>query len=188
MPLALGIISFNKFIISIWTGVDQYGGDLMSYAIACYVVIEVVNHVNAMIVVVSGKMRWWATISAIQSILGIVLAVVLGKFIGLEGIMLGLVISSVPMLIFLFQRTLPTVNMSFIHIWNAILFPLLLSSIPLVLFVSLLKIGNFSSSGGLTSIYQILAFLIIWVLSTYFLAVNREERLWIFSLLKISRG
>jgi len=184
IPLALGIIIFNKYIISIWAGVDHFGGDLMTYAMACYVIIEVINHINAMIVLVSGKMNGWTSISIIQSILGITLAYLLGKLYGLGGVMLGLVISSSPMFIFLFYKTLPVINIKLNKIWQNILLPLLLANLPLIFFVVLIKIGSFSSFYGFAIIYYIIAFIFIWGLSVFLLLINKEEKIWVKILLK----
>jgi O-antigen/teichoic acid export membrane protein len=182
-PLALGIICFNKYIISIWTSEGQYGGDLMTYSIAFYVIIEVINHVNAMILVVSGKMKWWAKISFIQSVLGIILAFTFGKLIGLGGVMLGLLISSVPMFFFLIYRTLPIIDLNFKTFYIKILKPTTISIIPLIFFMILIKTNFLFFIDYLNNFFQIIVFLNIWLLSSYYFAINKEDKLWFYSLL-----
>ena len=187
LPLALGIIGFNKFVISIWTSEEQYGGDLMTYAIACYVIIEVINHINAMVLVVSGKMNGWAKNSVVQGALGIALAFVFGKLMGLPGIMLGLVVSSFPMFIFLIHKTLPIVNLNLIVIFKKTLMPIIISIIPLIFFVILIKIGAFSFINEFNSVYQIIIFLLIWVFCTYFISVDKQDKVWFYTLFRTSR-
>lgn len=183
LPLALGIICFNKNIISIWAGEKQYAGDLMTICLALFVIIEVLNHINAMIVVVSGKMRWWTTISIIQSLIGVILSIIFGKLIGIEGIMLGFLLSSFPMFIYLFIRVLMTIKIEKSYLWEKVFIPSLLASSPLIFIVFLIK-NIILNSPEMNLMFGIPTFLIIWLSSILILGLDKLEKEWFSSIIR----
>lgn len=175
IPLGVGIVGFNKYAISIWVGGSQYAGDIMSVSLAIFAVTQVVNHINAMIVVASGNMRWWSTVSILCGLLNLGLSLWLGKLMGIQGVMVASVLADIPGMIYLFHRSLSSIDISLSSIWYESFCPPLVASIPIALFTLILKSINITPSVvGL--FYIVPGFILCWVIGALRAGLKSSER------------
>lgn len=175
LPLAIGIICFNKDVISLWVGPNQYAGNIMSFALALFVVSQVINHINAMIVVATGNMTNWIKISVLTGVSTIILAYFLGKIFGMQWIMVAIAILDIPVLIFLMYKSFKSIGVSFKAFIHESIFPSILSTVPLIIFVAFIfKTETTESLVGL--ILAIFLFCSIFVISTYSIGLSAIEK------------
>jgi O-antigen/teichoic acid export membrane protein len=176
IPLAIGIIGFNKGIITAWVGVSQYAGSLMSLGLASFALTQVINHINAMITLAVGNMRSWMAISVATGLMTIMLGYVLGKFLGMQWVMLAIALMDIPALVFLIRRAFNGLNLSYARAWREAIMPVVLASLPLLGWVGfVLATDQASDLVGLIACISIFA--ILWLLGLYTLGISQCERI-----------
>ncbi len=87
--LALGLLGFNRVLISLWVGPGQYAGGLMTGALSIFAIATVANHVNALIMVAYGAVRSLSMIGIVGGVSSVICAVGVGKMLGIQGVMVG---------------------------------------------------------------------------------------------------
>jgi len=175
-PLAIGIICFNKSVIGIWLSPDLYAGQLMSLALAFYVVTQVINHINAMITVAIGNMKNWMLISISTGVMTVFLGYVFGKLFGLQWVMVAIAVMDIPMFLFLMYRSFFGIRMSSHRILSEAVLPAVLSSIPLIVFVGFIFSVNLTQNLS-ELIVNVSIFCAIFVISCYRIGLTNSERL-----------
>lgn len=175
IPLAVGIVGFNKVFVVLWVGISQYAGDIMSVSLAIFVVSQVVNHINAMLVVASGEMRWWAGISVLSGFLNLFLSVWLGKMFGMQWVMVASALADIPLTIYLFRRGLDVGNITGSELWTEAIRAPLIASIPVMFFALLFRLSSMAPS-VVTVGYVLLGFAICWGIGGIKVGLNSSER------------
>jgi O-antigen/teichoic acid export membrane protein len=177
-PFALGIIGFNAWVISAWVGIEHYAGNLMSAALALFVLTQVINHINAMITVAFGKMKHWITLSISSGTATIVLGYFLAKAYGFQWVMVAIVLMEVPAIVFLTWRSFNCMKLEIGMVLNAVIRPTLFVIAPLAIWTSLTSmlvlVNGLASLIVCMSVYSL-----IWVLSTYNFGLNNVERAYV---------
>lgn len=175
MPIAFGIISLNRLLVSIWVGPQQFAGDLMTISMAIFAISAVINHVNGTIIVVFGNIRHWSTLSIIVGITNVLLALVLGKLLGFQWVAVSLVLTCLPSLIFLFYRSMQSLRISFLQLWRDVYKPTMISSIPIAILTIIIRYYQVTLSVRalfmLTGLY-----VIFWIIGVYSFGINDKER------------
>jgi O-antigen/teichoic acid export membrane protein len=87
LGLALGLLGFNRLLITLWVGEGQYAGQLMTVALAVFAVGTAVNHVNSLVLIAYGAVRWLSLIGIVGGLTNLLLSIWLGRAIGLQGVM-----------------------------------------------------------------------------------------------------
>lgn len=174
-PLAIGIIGFNEAAITVWVGVAQYAGNIMSLAIAAFVLTQVVNHLNAMITLAAGDMRRWATVSVVTSLMSLALSYWLGKVLGMQWVMVAIALMDIPNAIFLFKRSVAGLKLSVMRIWREALVPALWVCLPLCGLVVYLKATS-SIHSLLSLVLYIILFSVLWAACFLLMGLSRTEK------------
>jgi O-antigen/teichoic acid export membrane protein len=183
LPAAIGIINFNKPVITAWVGAGQYAGSVMSLALSAFLLTQVINHINAMIVLSVGNLRSWTILSITCSILTLLLAYILGKNYGLQWVMVAIAVMDLPGLIFLIRRCMVGLKLSAHSLWSAAVMPAIFACMPLVGFVVLIRYINMSET-LINLLYSILIFGCIWLVSLYVFGLHKAEKIQIIHKLK----
>lgn len=102
-PLAAGIVLLNHSLISLWVGPKQYGGDLMTAALAALSIIVSIEHVNVVFAMALGLEKALMRIALAESVCAVILSCVLGRLWGVGGIPLAVTIAIVPKTIYLMR-------------------------------------------------------------------------------------
>ncbi len=175
LPLVIGIIGFNEAVITAWVGAAQYAGNIMSLAIAAFVLTQVVNHINAMITLAAGDMRWWTTVSIVTALMSLILSYWLGKMFGMQWVMVAIAFMDIPNAIFLFKRSMAGLKLSVMQIWRDAVVPVILLCLPLCGLVFYLKVfGQMQSL--LSLVLYIILFLTLWVTCLLVMGLNSSEK------------
>jgi len=104
MPLATGVILFNRDLVISWVGPEQYAGRLLTVTLAVFCVLIALQRVAMVYSFVFGWMRLLTTTGFVQGVANLGLAWFLGKRIGLGGITLALVLVILPQTVILWYR------------------------------------------------------------------------------------
>jgi O-antigen/teichoic acid export membrane protein len=103
-PLAMGVLLFNRDLVSAWVGPQQYAGTLMTVALSIYCVVSGVLGIAMRFSYVFGWMRLLATTSILQGFANFGVGLYLGRTLGLGGISLALVIVVMPQFVILLRK------------------------------------------------------------------------------------
>jgi O-antigen/teichoic acid export membrane protein len=183
IPACLIIIFYTKILVTLWVGKSQYAGNLMAFLIAVFVFIQVFAHLHGLVSLALGEVKQWSLISIFCGITNLLLCYFIGKNFGIIWIPLGLIISILPLVIFLCRKVLFILNIKFYEIINEIK-PLLI----VFILVTIITILNYITISYLNlNIFIILAFLIYGILTTiiiFYFGINNEERKLSFVLIK----
>jgi len=174
VPLAIGIVGFNKCVITAWVGINQYAGSLMSFALACFVLTQVINHINSMITLAVGNMRNWMVISVVTGLMTITLSYILGKFLGMQWVMVAIALMDIPVFVFLTRRAFAGLDLSYGRAWREAILPVLLVALPLIGWVGLV-IATDQTTNLVRSIVCISVFALLWLLGVNTLGVSKQE-------------
>ena len=175
LPLAIGIIGFNEAIISAWVGAAQFAGNVMSLAIAAFVLTQVVNHINAMITLAAGDMRMWSTVSIMISLMSLALSYWLGKMFGMQWVMVAIALMDIPLTIFLFKRSMAGLKLSMMRVWLESFEPVMWVCMPLCGLVVYIKAASPMDSLLSLILYTIL-FSTLWVGCLLLMGLSISEK------------
>jgi len=175
VPLAIGIVGFNKGVITAWVGVNQYAGSVMSLALAGFVLTQVISHINAMITLAAGNMRNWMTISVVTGLTTITLAYTLGKFFGMQWVMVAIAMMDIPVFIFLTRRSFASLGLTYGRAWREAVLPVILAALPLLGWVGFVIVTD--QAVNLASLIACISvFALLWLLGLYILGISKLER------------
>ena len=175
IPTAIGIISFNQAVITAWVGAAQYAGVVMSLALSAFLLTQVINHINAMIVLSVGNLRLWTTLSTLSGIGTLALAYVLGKMYGLQWVMVAIAVMDLPVFIFLMHRSTAGLKLSAHDLWTDGVQPAVFASVPLVALVALIGYNNIDETLA-NLFYSIILFGCFWLIGIYSFGLDKSEK------------
>lgn len=104
LPLAVGVLLFNRDLVTTWVGQRQYAGSLFTISLAGFCVIASIERMAVDCSFVFGWMRLLTATTLMQGIANFGLAFLLARFFGLSGIMLSLTLIIVPQTMILWYR------------------------------------------------------------------------------------
>ena len=96
LPLAVGVVLFNRDVVTCWVGPSLYAGRLLSVTIAIFCVLDGIRSISVLFAFAQGWMKLLTVTSLIQGIANFALGYFLGKWLGLGGITLALCIVMLP--------------------------------------------------------------------------------------------
>ncbi len=104
LPLATGVLLFNRDLVVCWVGPQQYAGRLLTVTLAIFCVVIAIQRVAIVYSFVLGWMRLLTITAFTQGLANFGLAFYLGRRLGLGGITLALVIVVLPQCVILWHR------------------------------------------------------------------------------------
>ncbi|MCU1306570.1 MAG: hypothetical protein JWN45_1265 [Acidobacteriaceae bacterium] len=102
--LAGGIILFNRSLVHLWVGDQQYGGSLLTSAVASFAIMVCILHVNVIYAMAFGWVRLLTIVGLVEGFLNILLCFWLGKRLGLGGVLLATLTVITPKTIYLLYK------------------------------------------------------------------------------------
>lgn len=96
LPLATGVVIYNREIVTCWVGARQYAGALLTVSLALFCVIVGLQRVAMVYAFVFGWMRLLTTTALLQGLANFALGFYFGRTLGVGGITLALVITVLP--------------------------------------------------------------------------------------------
>jgi O-antigen/teichoic acid export membrane protein len=113
LGLALGILSFNKPLISLWVGARQYGGGLMTVALAIFSVGQIADHLNATVMVVLGRLKWLSIFTISGGLIKLALALSLRRIVGPPSVMVASALVEIPLTLCMSAYSLSLLGISY---------------------------------------------------------------------------
>lgn len=177
LPLAAGVVLFNQDLVICWVGKVQYGGNLLTYTLAFFIVLDAVRGICMLFAFAQGWMRLLTVTSLFQGVANLGLAYLLGKELGLGGITLALSVVSLPQLFLLLRKVDTTFSLGIIRHLAEILLraaaPLGVAVLAGWLVHTRITIAEHHFFGLLL---ECSAFLVVYCLLVYPMALHREDR------------
>jgi len=177
LPLAVGVLLFNRDLVTTWVGAGQYGGQLLTASLSAYCVIVSLQRVAIVYWFVFGWMRLLTVTCLLQGAVNFGLAFYLSKTLGIGGITLALVVVVVPQTIMLWRRLGNFLEVNVLALLAESLartaLPLLAASIAgwqVHRFVHIAQRHFFSLAAELA------AFAIVYALAAYPLVLIKQDR------------
>jgi len=129
IPLAIGLLGFNRDAITLWVGRAQYASALLTVALAVFAITQVINHLNAIVMVAYGDVRVMSICGICGGIVKVILAFWLGRTIGLAGVMIANALVDVPGLVYFSYRVWRLLGLPVRQVWRHAVAPTLRASI-----------------------------------------------------------
>ena len=176
-PLGIGVVLYDKDLVTCWVGPSLYAGSLMSTSLGIYLAVSAIQGIVIVFCFVIGWVRLLAFTSFLVGITNFGLAIALGHFLGLGGISLALVIVMIPQVAILLYKLDHTLGINSLKIIGKLF---LRTAIPLGLasFFSLYVHERVVIArhhfGGFT--LETLTFVAIYSVTAYFLVMNQQDR------------
>lgn len=182
VPFMLGLILFNKPLVSLWVGPAQYGGILLTAGLALFAFTQVINQLNSTILIVRGEVKDMSVFAIAAGIGKVLLAYIFSRH-GFWTVIWASVTADALFLLYFNSRILKILAITKTEIWQAVLKPVLKPNVILAVAAPVFllppnKISwlNFGGSGTL--------FVIIALLLTVKFAVTAEEKTGIIAFVK----
>jgi O-antigen/teichoic acid export membrane protein len=101
LPLAAGVLLFNRSLVSLWVGHRQDGGELMSAAVAALALAVSLEHVNVVFAMALGLEQAVMRFALAEAAIAVALSCVLGRLWGAGGIPAAVALAIVPKTLYL---------------------------------------------------------------------------------------
>lgn len=92
--------NYNFHILKFWVGSEYFLGNFITLCFSFFAVTQILNHLNAYILITAKKLKYWGIFSVITSIIGFPLLYYVSKNYEIEYMALALVIIDLPYLLF----------------------------------------------------------------------------------------
>lgn len=177
LPFSIGVLLFNRDLVTAWVGDKQYAGNVLTICLSIYCVINTIQGIALRYSYVFGWMRLLATTSILQGLACFGLGFYLSRIMGLGGIGVALVISVLPQVTILFykigQHLRVDVGGTLTQCILRSAFPLVAASIVSLAVHSYVTIRT-HHFGGLVA--ECLSFIVIYFPLAYFLFLVDRDR------------
>jgi len=106
IPFVVGLIFLESTFIRLWMGDSLFSGQFMAWLLGIFVLFVTLGHCLLVFLMASGQIRVFSVISLGEGIFNLVLSILLGTLIGIQGVMLATVITHLPTFIYLLWKNL----------------------------------------------------------------------------------
>jgi O-antigen/teichoic acid export membrane protein len=104
LPLALGVMLFNRDLVVTWVGPQQYAGTLLTVTLALFCIVIALQKIAMIFSFVLGWMRLLTLTGFLQGVANFALGLYLGRKLGLGGITLSLLLVVLPQTCLLWKK------------------------------------------------------------------------------------
>lgn len=190
LPLATGVMLYNRDLVTCWVGARQYAGPVLTISLACFCVIVSLQRVGMVYAFVFGWMRLLTVTSLLQGLANFGLGYYLGKRLGVGGITAALVVTVLPQTCILWYKLGRFLGVDVISLLGACL---LRTALPLAAAsgASLLLPPMILASAPLLVLLlaRIVTFLVIYAALAYPIALTERDRhdLWQYARKLVQR-
>jgi O-antigen/teichoic acid export membrane protein len=104
LPLATGVVIYNRELVTCWVGARQYAGTLLTVSLALFCIIVGLQRIAMVYAFVFGWMRLLTTTALLQGLANFGLGFYFGRTLGVGGITLALLITVLPQSVILWYK------------------------------------------------------------------------------------
>jgi O-antigen/teichoic acid export membrane protein len=181
IPLALGIIIFNKSVISLWVGVNQYGGLLFTILLAFFSITQIVIHLNCVFLIAFEKTQFMRNVFLSTSLIKFIFSLLLVPKFSIDGIMFTNLFVDLIVLISLNKMLLKLINTNYNELYKESIRPAIISNIfPIIIFIYMISPYSFKMTNWTILISLIFVFSFTWIVNSFFGGINKEEKKHLF--------
>lgn len=176
-PLAVGVVLFNRDVVTCWVGPKLFGGSLLTNTLAIYISISAIQGISILFCFAIGWVRLLAVTSFLQGLANAGLGYVLGRSMGLGGISLAIVVVMIPQLLLLLFKLNRFLKVNMVTLISD---SILRSAVPLGLataagmYVHAHVLIARHQYGGLAA--ESLAFCVVYAIGAYFMVMHRQDQ------------
>jgi len=175
IPFSIGLLLLNASFIDLWTGPQQYAGDLMTLGLAGLALIMCISGVSNVFVQAKGNIRFLSMLTFFEGVSNLILSIWLGRKIGISGVLLATFFAHIPTTIYLQWRAQNDLKICLaIFLRRSVLPAGTLSPIAAILIVALTAIIHPVNWIGIIGI--VLSFLFTYSLLCYWFALDELDR------------
>jgi O-antigen/teichoic acid export membrane protein len=174
--LAIGLLLFNRDLVTCWVGRQQYGGGLMTSCLVVFVLLIALEHVNVVFAYAFGWARALSVIAVFQAAANAAMALFFGRRFGMGGVILAVVIALVPRTVYMVHRFSRELDIPILSLGYRTLSPALAPAIAggaVGMLASLYLPGH----GWLKFLMETSVFACVFLLTAYLWATTEEDRL-----------
>ncbi|PSH03998.1 MAG: hypothetical protein CXZ00_09305 [Acidobacteria bacterium] len=175
LPLAAGVILFNRDVVTAWVGERQYAGTLLTVAVAAFCVVVPIQRLAMIYAFVIGWVRLLSVTALLQGAGSVLLGIFLGRRFGLGGVTLALVIVIVPQTVLLWIRLGRSLSFELNYVFRTCVLPLLLP-VALAFGAGWSASNAFRGHGIYSVLAEVTTFIVVYGSSAYFLALTAEDK------------
>jgi len=169
------IFFINEKFVQIWVGLENYGGDSLSYIFILWLILETIQRGTGAVIYASGEIKSFTYVMILEAILNIIISIYLVNTHGLIGVAFGTIFSKLVCSFWYAPYfTIKKLELRFISVfYKSVLIPIF-SSLPSILIGYLLvSIFNIDSLFIIISSIMISNFLFFELLS--FIILNNKN-------------
>jgi O-antigen/teichoic acid export membrane protein len=175
LGLALGLLAFNRDAITLWVGAAQYGGGLLTVSLAALAITQVVNHLNALMLVAYGQIKRMSLLCFFSGIARVALAFWLGRSIGLAGVLIAAVLADTPGFFYLSHCVFRLQNLRVTEVFWSALVPALTANVLILPFLAILLITSPLGTWH-ALLLGVAAFSALWCVGVFAMGLLPTER------------
>lgn len=175
--LFMGLLLYNRDVIYVWVGKEQYAGDMFTLFLALYALIQIVTHLNTSILAIYNRIKIMGFIGLVSGIIKIGTAFFLLKWIGLAGLMLTYVVLDLPGLIYCMIQSTLILKLEFKPFFMKAILPSVFSILPaagFMIIIFFLPHADDILSWHLA--VSVCSFILTWGAGAYIFSIEKEEK------------
>jgi O-antigen/teichoic acid export membrane protein len=172
--LAFGLMAFNRTIITLWVGQGQYAGRPMTIALGLFIIFAVANHVNSLILVVHGSVKWLSALSLAGGITNLLLSLWLGRVAGLAGVMIASAVVEFIVMVPLAAKGLKLIRLSFTDLWHQTIVPAVAANVFVLPVVALAHSWRMSLTWPSLVLWSLI-FVAVWMIGVAKAGLNEVD-------------
>jgi len=174
LGLGLGLLVLSRSLITLWVGEGQYAGNVMTVSLALFAIGTVINHVNALVLVAYGAVRLMSIISIVGGVCNLGLSLLLGKMLGLQGVMVASAVVETVVAGVLCVYGLSFMKINILSLWRKAVAPALLANIFMIPVVAFMYLYNQTVSWYMLTLWS-LVFMATWTVGTVTVGLDKGE-------------
>ena len=174
LGLGLGLVALNRTLITLWVGEIQYAGDMMTISLALFAIGTVINHVNGTVLVAFGAVRLLSVISIAGGVCNLGLSLLLGKTLGLQGVMVASAVVATVSVGVLCLYSLSLMKINVFSLWRKAVKPALVANLFVMPVVTFIYLYHQTASWPMLILWSFV-FMAIWAIGTFTAGLDREE-------------
>lgn len=171
---SIAYIFFAKSLISLWVGSAQYAGFGVVIFLSAFGFILTMTHIDNAIVIAKGKVNNLVKFALFEGFLKVLLSFILGKYLGMYGIIMATLIANIPTSLYIFITSFRILQTNLREYYNEVISKVLLPIITLtILSIVFFQIEEHSY---LILISSGLVIFLIYSIMLWFISVDNTEK------------
>jgi O-antigen/teichoic acid export membrane protein len=171
---SIGYIFFAKSIITLWVGINQYGGIQTVVFASLFGFVLTMVHVDNAVIIARGKVKNLTMFALFEGTLKIVLSFILGRNLGISGIIMATFIANIPTSSYIFITSQRIIHSNIFEYYHEVVAK---SFMPVTILIGTCIL--YYSTGVhsvLISLFCFIIISIIYVLTIWLFSIKKDEK------------